>query len=446
MIRWRKVKAVASYEFLSTVKRKGYLILTFGMPVIVGLYALLIMGVGKLAGDKANETKVFGVVDQPQVLRLSGDQAAPLPELPPEAKAALKMSPNAQQVEQALSAGRLVFRPYTDESAARSAADKGEIKGYYLIPADYMKSGEIKTVVVEKEMSMFGSGSRGGFSELLLQRMLADRVDAQIAERVKQPIAKRTALKITASGDLVEIKQYEELAKFLVPFGFGMLMMLSILMTGTALLQATATEKENKVVDVLISSAYPDEILLGKLIGQGAAGLMQIAVWFGMIATVGVLFFASLAALGVAVPWKAVIVAPLFFICGYFFLGSLMVGVGSLGQNMREAQALTWVFNMLPVIPFMLFAAILAEPNGTLARVLTWIPFTAPLTVMLRNASSTVGVPWWELIGSLLVMIVGVWISIKIGGRMFRVGMLLSGARPKFGEIMRQAGFLSVKR
>lgn len=443
MTRWRKVKAVSTYEFLSTVKRKGYIILTFGMPLILAAYIGFISLIGNTVGKDERKTKIFGVVDTPGILRLSGDTAAPLPELPAEAKAALELTGRKAEVEKAMAIENSVFRPYADVAAAAAALNSDEIKGYYIIPANYKEKGEIDYYVLEKDMNLMSGGSTRPMSEMLQQRMLADRVPPDIAARLKEPVAKRHEWKITTSGETKPVGQFEELAKFLMPLLFGMLFMFSVLFTGGALLQAVAVEKENKVVDVLISSAYPEEILMGKLLGQGAAGLLQIAVWFGMIAIGGLLFFGLLAEWGISIPWLAISVAPLFFVAGYLLLGSLMVGIGSLGNNMRESQQLTWVLNMLPAVPFFFLMLILRKPNGVTAQVLSWIPFTAGQTMMIRLSAAPAGVHWWEILGALVLMIITTWFCIKIGARFFRVGLLLTGARPKFREVMRQAGLMS---
>ena len=116
-----------------------------------------------------------------------------------------------------------------------------------------------------------------------------------------------------------------------------------------------------------------------------------------------------------------------------------MLGTGSLGNNMRESQQLSMVWTLISVIPLAFMQVLIMEPHGTLGQILTWIPFTAPVTVVLRTAMDAEGIAAWEIAGSLLMMLVSIWFAIRIGARLFRVGMMLSGARPKFREILRQA-------
>jgi ABC-2 type transport system permease protein len=116
-----------------------------------------------------------------------------------------------------------------------------------------------------------------------------------------------------------------------------------------------------------------------------------------------------------------------------------MLGTGSLGNNVRESQQFSMVWTLLTVIPLVFLQVLIVEPHATLGRVLTWIPFTAPVTVVLRTALDAKGIAWWEIAGSFVVMVISTWIAIRVGARLFRVGLLLTGARPKLREILRQA-------
>jgi ABC-2 type transport system permease protein len=121
------------------------------------------------------------------------------------------------------------------------------------------------------------------------------------------------------------------------------------------------------------------------------------------------------------------------------FTGSLMLGLSSLGGTMREAQQWSVALTLPTVAPLMMFGVILAEPNGVVPTILTFIPFTAPLTVLMRAAVEPDGFPWWQIALSFLVMVLSTVIALKIGARLFRVGLLLTGTRPSLRQILRQA-------
>jgi ABC-2 type transport system permease protein len=220
---------------------------------------------------------------------------------------------------------------------------------------------------------------------------------------------------------------------------FAVLLLISIMSSAGYLIQGTALEKENKVVEVLLSSTNPEEILAGKLLGLGGAGLLQVGVWFSMIGVGGVAFAGALAGMGVEIPFLAIGFGILFFALGYLFTGSLMLSSGSLGSNQRESQQWSMVWAFMTASPMVFMGMFLEDPHNVAALVMTWIPFTAPLTMMLRMALDAGGVAWWEIAGSLVVLLGSTYLAIQLGARLFRVGLLLTGARPKLREILRQA-------
>jgi ABC-2 type transport system permease protein len=224
-----------------------------------------------------------------------------------------------------------------------------------------------------------------------------------------------------------------------VPLVLATLLLMALMTTSGYLVQAIAVEKENKVVEVLLSSADPDEILTGKLLGLGAAGLLQFAVWSSLFIA-GALYMAGLLEeLAVEVPWGAIAVAPAFFIVGYLFVGSLMLATGSLGNSSTESQKFTLVWGLLCLLPMLMLTVLMQEPHGILAQLFTWIPFTAPLTVILRMALDPDGIPWWEITGALATLGLSTWFAIRFGARLFRVGLLLTGSWPGFARILRQS-------
>ena len=439
MIAWSKVWTVASFEFLSTVKRKGYLIATFGMPVFLLLYAGMISGMGFLMHKKESEIKVYGVLDRAGILNLTGESTPSTVDIPEDIREAVEALGQADLLSQGMAwMGKAIFRPFDDEQAARSALIDGQIKGYFLLPEDYLQSG-ILLEYLPTSPGLDTSGARQPLKSLLLERLLEGKVAADLAGRIREPIAELKSWTVSDQGKLTKHSKGAFVARLVVPMVFTVLLFISLMMSSGYLVQGTATEKENKVVEVLLSSANPDEILAGKLLGLGSAGLLQVAVWFSMVMFGGLAFAAALTAFGVKVPWKALLAGPFFFIAAYLFLGSLMLGVGSLGSTQRESQQFSSVWPLLAAVPLMLMGIWFQDPHSLPAIIMTWIPFTAPLTVLMRLSLDPSGIAWWEVVGSLLVLAASTWLALRLGARLFRVGLLLTGARPKFREILRQA-------
>ncbi len=439
MVRWQKVRAVASFEFWSTVKRKGYLITTFGMPLFLGLYGLLVSIPGYfVAKSEQSEVNLYAVVDEADVLRLEGEVELPVFDLPPEAQAALELAASNNPMVRSLKEGSAVFTPFDSLEEAKEAVVAERLQGIYHISPDYMTSGRVDSYrrdggITSAEMAT------DQFRRLLRDRMLSGRVPEDIAARLDNTIAERKQWIIADDGEIEPFSVAELVARFAIPGIFAILLFISLMMTSGYLLQGTATEKENKVIEVVLSSADPDELLMGKLIGLGGAGLLQVFVWSSMILGGSFVAAGILALAGVPIPWKMIGVGVTFFIATYLFIGSLILASGSIGGNLKESQQFSMVWTLLMVVPFFFMALLINEPNGTIARVLTWIPFTSALTLLMRLTLEPDGVTWLEIVGAFLVLVAATWMAIRFGARLFRVGLLLTGSRPKLREILRQA-------
>lgn len=413
MIRWGKVRTVAWFELASTVRRLGYLIVTLGMPVFAVLYGALALIPAYLAKQQEETTRVYGVVDQAGVLGLETGEAVTI--------------------------RTAVFRGFADERAARDAlTHERSIRSYFVVAADYLDSGRVLAHTGEGG-SLGPWEGRDELNELLRTRLLGTRVDPKVAARLVKPISGRETFRVGGDGEVLAEASDAYIGRLVLPIGFVFLLFTSILMSGSYLIQATATEKENKVVEVLLSSASADEIMTGKLLGLGGAGLLQVIVWLGM--TLGVRFgFAQLVLpLSIQVSWQAVAIAPVLFVTAYAFLGSLMLGTGSFGGNVRESQQLGMFWAFLATLPLMFLPVLLADPHSLVAHVLTWIPFSAPATLVFRMSLDPDAISVWEVAGSLSVLLLSTWAAVRIASRLFRVGLLLTGARPSLREIWRQA-------
>lgn len=438
MTRFRKIWTVATFEFLTTVKRPGYLIATFGMPLFVAAYGAIVAIPAYYAEMKDREASIYGVVDPAHVLGLQGDVAAPNPEMPDEVIHAVDAMGQRQAVQEAVDRAGFIYRSFDSEPAARAAMQERTIKGYFLVAPDYLDSGRID-VYTPDTFSFSGSASRRALATIIRTRLLEGRLDERLRKRVTDPIADGEEITITREGQVADGGSAASALRLAVPMVFIILFLVSVLMTAGYLMQGTAVEKENKVVEVLLASANPDEILAGKLMGLGGAGLLQIGVWLMMVLATSVGVVPLLLASGVEIPWLAVALAVPLFIISFLFFGSLILGTGSLGSNMREAQQLAMVWSLMAALPLMMLMILIREPHGLLAQVLTWIPFSSAPLIMLRASMDPGFLRWWEIVGAFVVLVISTRLALAVGARLFRVGLLSSGARPKLREIIRQA-------
>ena len=421
-MRVKRIAAVARFEFLAVVKRWSYLIATFGLTLFLAVVSGTVLGVQTyFLTQRAEESSAFGLVDGAGVVDAS------------------RFAP--RDGAKVWTSGGSDFVLYDDQEDALRALESGRLRALYVIGDDYLRSGQIRAIQSERTplLSMRGTKVEPLLRSLLRKSLLDGRLEQDVQERVISPA---TFVRARLGPDGVEVSDVDEaldlLVRTTIPLFLGILLLTALLSASGYLVQTVATDKESKIVEVLLSSVTPEEILAGKRVGLCAAGLLQFAAWTSMVIFVALSASAALTAV-IAVPWLALALSPLLFVLGYVFLGSLMLATAALGANAAESQKLTMGWAMLAILPLMVLVVLLEDPNGLLGQVMTWIPFTSPLTVIIRLAVEPSGTAWWEVLGAIVILIVSTWLAIRVGARLFRVGFLLTGSRPSLAELWRQA-------
>jgi amidase len=437
MTHWRRIWTIATFEFLQAVKRPGYLIATFGMPLFLAAYAGIIALPAYFAMRAGQEPAVHGIVDASALLRIERDERAQPKPIPEEVKKMVEATGQRAALDQMDLDEEFVFRPFASEAEARAALTSRAIKGYFVVPADYLQSGVIDVYTLDS-IDMTRAEARSAFATLIRKRLIDSRLDPPLRERIVEPLKETRRFSVTTTGALAEGSNTRSIVRIAVPLLFTVLFLMSVLMTSGFLMQGTATEKENKVVEVLLASANPDEILSGKLLGLGGAGLLQIIVWLALLAAGGLGVVPMIMASEIEMPWLAIALAVPLFLMAFLFYGSLMLGTGSLGSNMREAQQLAMIWSLTAALPLMMMAALLREPHGIVARVMTLVPFSAAPLIIFRTSTDLASLAWWEVATALAILLLSTWVALRLGARLFRIG-LLSASRPKLSEIIRQA-------
>ncbi|MFC1540242.1 ABC transporter permease, partial [Gemmatimonadota bacterium] len=429
----KRALIVAAREIAVTIKRPAYLFTIFGIPL---LYAVMFGIIGLTTAKSALRItpRVIAVVDSSGVL----DQSI-LTDLEVEALSTEVLSAEAMQLlsdrmtRVSSSTLELVSQTYTgfrgtlglvimaDADSAREATRRGDLDAALIIAENYLQSGRVWGFSQSKGLMDDDAGS--GPAERLLRQALQlsllneQPVDPVIENRILYPM-NYMAFEISAASDEFEQSGIaSEIRKFALPYAFSLLLLISIMMGGSFLLQGVAEEKENRVMELLLSTVTTDELMFGKVLGLGACGLLQILVWLGM----GFLLLVGLSSQnilpGFTIPTDLFVLCLGYFLVGYLMIASLMAGAGSLGNTMKESQQLSFVFTVPIWLPMIAMVAILAEPLSTLARIFAWFPLTSPLngssrmtrsvTMMLRLPSGQV--PWWEIPLTFVILIIFTW-------------------------------------
>jgi ABC-2 type transport system permease protein len=400
----RQAFIIAQHEYVTNVRRKEFLLVTLGLPI----FLLVVMGISLLSagmtihGAQPRHQPV-GVVDQSHALnfRSSGDGSAQV-------------------------------RVFPSVDAGLQSVRTGALRGLIVVAPDYLASGKVD--IYEAAGSLFSNGDLRP-DEILTRAILATtHVPAAIIERVSAPTGTHgpTVYRWNPKvGRFSPVTGAGEAAQFLVPYGFGMMLIMAVFLSASYLLRSVADEKENRVIEVILSSVTARDLLTGKLIGLAGVGLTQVAVWVLMGAVPALLIFHRF----VRIPAAALGMFAVYFTLGFALYATLMAGIGALGTSYRESQQIAGGVSFMAFSPFFVLMPILQSPNGVLAQVLSYIPFTAPLTLVLRT--SVTDVPLVQSMAAILIMAVTIYFIHRLSVRLFRFGLLIYGKRPSFGETLR---------
>jgi ABC-2 type transport system permease protein len=391
-----KTWLVLKHEFITTVTRRSFLLSLVLVPVISGLVMLVVSILGQDTGQIASN-----LFSPPQKQLVEGfvDQANIVQSLPAD-----------------VSAERL--KRYSTEQEARQDLTGGTIDGYYLVPPGYLANGEVS--YVRKEFNpLTGLDQAGLFGYVLNYNLLGE--DQQLTDLYNQPL-------IVTLESLAEqpVRDQDNPLTFFLPYAITMLFYILILTSAGFMLNNITTEKQNRMLEILMVSITPRQMLSGKIIALGIVGLLQTLLWFGaglvMMRVVGQpLNLPAAFQLPVSIlAWGAV-----YFILGYALYASLMAGVGAMVPNLREASQATTVMVIPMIIPLLLINALIQDPNGVLSTVISLFPLTAPVAMMTRLGAGSV--PLWQLLLSVVLLLLTSIMVIRVVAGLFRSQVLLSG-------------------
>ena len=310
-----------------------------------------------------------------------------------------------------------------------------ELDGYLILPPDLLENGDAE----------FVSRNTGDvFTRRFLQRALSRAVsqqrlvEANINVKTVQALSQPVELETTGIGAADRKRDSGE--AFALVFGVGFIMYLTILLYGQVILGAVIEEKETRIAEILFSSATPFTIMLGKLIGVFFVALTQLTIWALAFVAFTLYGVEMLAAQGTpiqipAIPPSYFVYFALFFLMGYFIYSTIYALVGSMVTTAQEGGQLAMPIILLLVIGFYLFLPVSRSPDSQFAFWVSMIPFFSPITMPVRIVSQTP--PFWEIALSLLLGFGSIVLLAWLAGRIYRVGMLMSGKRASIPEVIR---------
>lgn len=393
----KKTLLVLRNEIITAVTRKSFLFTTFGLPLIAGL---IFLGASALRGNTLSA--------------LTGSTAAPESEL--QVEGYVDHSGLIKVIHKDIPEGILVA--YPDEDSARQALSDGEIAAYYIISADYVESGDL--IYINPEYSWT---SNKGQSWVMRQTITANLLDNE-PERI-QGFWNVMNVEVKALAPSQKRDEDNPLT-FAVPYATMIIFYVVIIMSSSLLLNSVTVEKQNQVMEILMSSIRPRQLLAGKIIGLGLAGLLQTMIWLGtgytLLRLSGRTFNLPP---GLELPPSILAWGVVFFLLGYAVYASLMAALGALVPNLKEGSQSTIIVIWPTIIPMFLSSILIEQPHGAVATALSLFPLTAPMTMMLRL--SVGGVPWWQPLLAAGLLLITAYGIIRAVAAMFHAQHLLSG-------------------
>jgi ABC-2 type transport system permease protein len=308
------------------------------------------------------------------------------------------------------------LQTYPSEADAMNALKAGQIKGYYVVPADYILYGAV-TLVRPDFNPLSGFMQSGPVEWTLAYNLLHNNSD--LTKRIIDPME----IEIEYINKQPE-RDPDDTRTFFVPYAVTILLYMVILGSSSMMLNSISSEKTNRVMEVLLTSATPLQILTGKLVGLGLVGLFQTLTW-GVIgitlmnasnkpsASANFDLDPGIYAWGVA-----------YFLFGYIIYASLMGGLGALAPNLRDAGSVTTIIMLPMILPMMLIGMLIQQPNSTVSLALSLFPLTSPVAMMTRLAATSV--PLWQLLLSLALLVVTAFLVVRSAAGMFRAQHLLT--------------------
>jgi ABC-2 type transport system permease protein len=412
-----KLFTLAKREYLERVRKRSFLIGTILGPVLMG--AMIIVP-GLLMEHTPESRMNVAVVD------LTGSTFDQLDEA----------------LRDTLPDGTKMFAlesvPATEndlESTKRELNRKiqiGALDGYLVIPSDIVESGT--ATYFGRKVSNIMTLERlesGLHRTVVARRMALQGLDYAAVTQMLKKVSIET-VQVLKGGE----KKSEFEHTFITSFIFIMILYMTILLWGVNVQRSIIEDKTNRIIEILLSSLRSFDIMAGKIIGVGAVGLTQYAIW--AVCGVGLSLYAlssGLYAQYVSFSPMILMFFVLFYLLGFLFYSTLFAGVGAVCNSDQEAQQLQTPIVMCLAFTIIVPMAVMQNPDGTFATVLSMVPFFAPILMFMRI--NILMPPIWQIVLSVAILIASIYLAGVLVAKVFRIGILMYGKRPDMREIVK---------
>jgi ABC-2 type transport system permease protein len=380
---------IARHEYIKLAGKRSFLFGTLGVPVLIAAF----VGIMILVAASEHSDAPVGVVDHADIL----------------AKGVVPSGGTGDFLE---------LYNYPDESAARAALEAEEIQAFYVIHANYQQYRAISLYYLDS--------SPEGNALRTLEAHIRANLTSDLPEEIANRLTSGHTLTLRSLDGSREVTGSEAFLAFLVPFIAGFMFIMAVMTSAGYLLQVVSDEKENRTVEIMITSISPERLIVGKTIGLMAVALTQIVTWI-VTALIGLWVAAQFIEIpqNLSISGSYILIIGIFFLPAYVLIAGVMTAIGGAVTELRHAQQIGGILNLVFMIPFFFIMLIMLQPNNPIVVGLTLFPATAFATIALRWGLSEI--PSWQMITSWIILVASAVFSLWASSRIFRAGMLHYG-------------------
>lgn len=426
-----KIFAVIRREFIERVRTKAFILATLGLPLLM-VFAMVVPAMMMKGTDRTTRVAVIDATSD-------GTGAAIVAALQ---KPTFKDGTRPKYAIEHVQRGGDVT-PARDSLLLRTSREVAEpLDGVLILPENTLAAGQVDYFGTNvSSFETMGELRRAVSSVVVGTRLERAGVDAGVVAAATRP-ADMNTIKVADGKPTGESGE----ASFLLAYVMGFLLYISVVLFGQQTMMSVIEEKTSRIMEILASSLRPFQMLLGKVLGVGAVGLLQMGIWVGTVYMVGQnrTVLAGLLKVPVetmqampipSIPTDLLVVFLTYFGLGFLLFGALFAAVGSMVNSTQEAQQAISGVIMVIMVGFFGVFAVIKDPSGGLGTTLSLIPFTAPFVMPVRWSMSSVPLP--QLALSLVIMVASLLGVVWVAGRIYRTGILMYGKKPTLREVFR---------
>lgn len=399
----KKFWLVFLHEYKRHVIRKRFVFALLSMPLFVAFLVLI----GFLSVWLQFNNKPVGYIDQYQILE----------------------NPQQVPVEEKSLFAKVPSLAFADEASAKTALNAEEIQAYFTFSDNYMSTGEVTMTTNEKP----GANAESDFGDFVSYNLVKD-----MPEPVFLRLTEGNNITVRALDGSREMGA-DNWMVMLLPMLAGVLFIIAVNISGGYLMQAVVEEKENRTMEILVTSVSPTQLMAGKVVGDLLVGLTQLVVWvlFLIIGLkVAPLFIPDMGTMP-GIDGKYIWLIAGTMLPAFVMIAAAMGAMGATATESQEAQQMAGLFTLPIVVPFWFVSQIMVNPNGALAVGMSMFPLTAPIALPLRAGFTNI--PWWQTSITITVLVILALFSLWLSGKIFRIGMLRYGKKVSFKEAFRRS-------